>query len=175
MPGDAWQKFANMRLLFASMHAMPGRKLIFMGDEFGQWNAWNPAASLDWHLVSEENLHGKLQRWVRRFEPSLSHEPGSINPELTPDCFEWIDVTNPEQSVVALLRKNSAKGDAVLAVFNFTPVPRQNYRVGAPQAGFWKEILNSDAFEYGGGGRGNLGGVEVCAVRMAFPIPTPVL
>jgi 1,4-alpha-glucan branching enzyme len=158
MPGDDWRKFAHMRLLFAEMFALPGRKLIFMGDEFGQWNAWNSATSLDWHLVNENNLHGRLQRWVAELnwlyqsEPAL-HETGT-------EALTWIDRDNAEWCVAAWLRHAPESGERILAVFNFTPEPRHNYRVGVPGAGFWKEMLNSDAVEYGGSGQGNLGGVE---------------
>ena len=119
-----------------------------------------PATSLDWHLVRPENLHGRLQHWVAdlnrlyRGEPAL-HQTGAKN-----DGFAWIDTGDAEQSVISFLRRSATGQEIILAVFNFTPVPRHNYRVGAPLAGFWTEVLNSDALEYGGSGQGNLGGVE---------------
>jgi 1,4-alpha-glucan branching enzyme len=155
MPGDDWRKFANMRLLFANMYALPGKKLIFMGGEFGQWNPWNPATSLDWHLVRNDNAHGRLQRWVAdlnhlyRSEQALQHTG-----------FEYIESSDAELSALVLMRRNAANNEAILAAFNFTPVPRHNYRVGVPSAGFWKELINSDALDYGGSSQGNLGGVE---------------
>jgi 1,4-alpha-glucan branching enzyme len=154
MPGDDWQKFANVRLLFAWMHAMPGKKLIFMGSEFGQWNPWNPGASLDWHLVSQNNPHQKLQHWVGNLNHAYQTEQA-----LYQSGFEWLETADAEMSTLALLRRN-AHSEVILAVFNFTPVPRHNYRVGVPGPGFWCELLNSDALEFGGSGQGNFGGVE---------------
>ncbi len=155
MPGDNWQKFANMRLLFGQLFGLPGRKLIFMGAEFGQWNAWNPDASLDWHLVAENNAHGQLQRWVAELNWLYRSEPA-----LYQGDFEWIEASDAELSTLAYLRRSGTTGEVMLAAFNFTPEPRRNYRLGVPGAGFWQEVLNSDALEYGGSGQGNLGGVE---------------
>jgi 1,4-alpha-glucan branching enzyme len=168
MPGDDWQKFANLRLLFADLFALPGRKLIFMGDEFGQWNAWNPQTSLDWHLVDENNFHGKLQRWVADLNRLYQNESALHQPGADPESFFWIDRLNAEWSVAALLRRASTTGELILVVFNFTPVPRHNYRVGVPGDGFWQEMLNSDALEYGGSGQGNLGGVEAAPFGWHF-------
>ena len=155
MPGDEWQKFANMRLLFAFMYALPGKKLIFMGGEFGQWNPWNPAASLDWHLVREENAHGKLQRWVADLNRVYRDQPA-----LHQNGFEFLETGDAEQSTLALLRRNTARSETIVAAFNFTPVPRHNYRIGVPAGGLWRELLNSDALEFGGSGQGNWGEVE---------------
>jgi 1,4-alpha-glucan branching enzyme len=164
MPGDDWQKFANLRLLLAYMYAEPGKKLLFMGGEFGQWQEWNPDQSLDWHLLLDgrhrqiRDLTGYLN-WIYRREPSL-HQLDS-----EPAGFEWIECCDSERSIISFIRKARDPGDMVLAVFNFTPIPRFNYRVGAPRGGFWRELLNTDATQYGGAGYGNLGGAE------ASPIP----
>lgn len=155
MPGDEWQKFANMRLLFAYMYALPGKKLIFMGAEFGQLKPWNPAGSLDWHLIADDNSHAQLQHWVADLNYLYRNEPA-----LYQKGFEWVESSDSEMSTLVLLRRGTANNDVILAAFNFTPVPRLNYRVGVPAGGFWKESLNSDAREYGGSGHGNFGGVE---------------
>jgi 1,4-alpha-glucan branching enzyme len=159
MPGDAWQKFANLRLLFGYMYTHPGKKLLFMGSEFGQWPEWQHDHSLEWHVL-EHPHHQDLQRWVRDLNHLHRAEPALFELDFDPKGFEWIDFHDADNSVVSYLRRNKS-GDAILAVAcNFTPVPRHNYRVGVPQGGFWKEILNSDAKDYGGSGQGNMGGVE---------------
>jgi 1,4-alpha-glucan branching enzyme len=158
MPGDDWQKFANLRLLFADQAAQPGRKMIYMGSEFGQWNAWAPDTSLDWHLLQGDSFHGKLQRWVSELNRFYLNESAFRNDDQ--EEFEWINTSDAECSTLAWLRKDPATRECVLAVFNFTPVPRYNYRVGVPSGGFWREAMNSDAREYGGSGQGNMGGVE---------------
>ena len=163
MPGDVWQKFANLRLLLGAMFAQPGKKLLFMGGEFGQEVEWNHAAGLDWHLLSRP-LHRGLQRWVRDLNRAYRREKPLHVREYEPEGFEWIDCHDSDNSVLSLLRWDH-DGGAVLCVFNFTPIPRTGYRVGAPIGGSWQEILNSDSREYGGSGIGNLGGVE------AKPIP----
>jgi 1,4-alpha-glucan branching enzyme len=160
MPGDAWRKFAGLRLLFAFMYAQPGKKLLFMGGEFGQWREWNPEVSLDWHLVREGNYHWALQRWVAELNHRYRREPALHQMEANPEGFEWADFSSPELSTLSWLRRSARGDEVILAVFNFTPVPRHNYRLGVPGGGFWKELLNSDAREYGGSGQGNLGGVE---------------
>jgi 1,4-alpha-glucan branching enzyme len=164
MPGDDWQRFANLRLLYAYMYAQPGKKLLFMGGEFGQWNEWYHEASLDWHLL-DYPPHATLQHWVEDLNRAYRQEPALHQLDFQPAGFEWIDCNDSEHSVLSLIRKGRSERDAVVVVCNFTPVPRPNYRVGAPQGGFWREILNSDAIEYGGSGWGNLGGLE------AAPIP----
>jgi 1,4-alpha-glucan branching enzyme len=165
MPGDDWQKFANLRLLYGYMYAQPGKKLLFMGGEFGQWHEWNHDRSLDWHLL-ESAPHRLLQRWVEDLNQLYRKEPALHVYDCDPAGFEWIDCSDPEQSVISLLRKGPDPQDTVLVVCNFTPVPRPNYRVGVPCGGFWRELLNSDAKEYGGSGHGNLGGLE--AAPLAF-------
>jgi len=159
MPGDEWQKFANLRLLLGYMYAQPGKKLLFMGGEFGQWNEWYHDVSLDWNLL-EVPLHKSLQHWVADLNRLYRQEAALHALDFDPAGFEWIDCNDSQHSVVSLVRKTGSARDDILAVFNFTPVPRHGYRVGAPRAGFWKEILNSDALEYGGSGTGNLGGKE---------------
>jgi 1,4-alpha-glucan branching enzyme len=164
MPGDDWQCFANLRLLLAVQYAQPGKKLLFMGAEFGQWREWNHDISLDWHLL-EFPLHAGLQRWVADLNRLYQEEPALRELDFAPEGFRWIDCNDHLHSTLSLVRSGVAPGEKVVAVFNFTPVPRHNYRVGAPAGGFWKESLNSDAAVYGGSGQGNLGGVE------AAPLP----
>ncbi len=157
MPGDVWQKFANLRLLFGFMYATPGKKLVFMGGEFGQWREWNHDGSLDWHLAGEP-LHGGVVAWVSDLNRVYRAEPALHQLDFDPAGFSWVDANDSEQSVLSFVR--SGGGRDVLAVFNLTPVPRAGYRIGAPRAGLWREILNSDAELYGGSGWGNMGGVE---------------
>ncbi|BAU48056.1 glycogen branching protein [Sulfurifustis variabilis] len=162
MPGDDWRKFANLRLLFGYMYSHPGKKLMFMGGEFGQWREWSHESSLDWHLL-EQPLHGGLRRWVGDLNRVYRREPALHARDFEQEGFAWVDVHDWEQSVVSFLRKG--RDEEVLVVCNFTPVPRENYRVGVPRDGYWYELLNSDAEIYGGAGFGNLGGVE------ASPLP----
>ena len=156
MPGDLWQKFANLRLLFAYMFAQPGKKLLFMGGEFGQWREWGHDSSLDWHLLDLQS-HRQLQHWFKDLNQAYRTE-GALH-ELDCDSagFEWIDGSDSDQSMLTFLRKPSQQNEAILCVLNFTPVPRLGYRVGVPWPGSWKEILNSDARLYGGADIGNLG------------------
>jgi len=163
MPGDDWQKFANLRLLFSYMYAQPGKKLIFMGGEFGQWNEWYHDSSLDWHLL-DYPLHSGVQRLVEDLNKLYKDEPSLHELDFHPDGFEWIDCNDSQSSVLSFIRKGSSSEDILLAVCNFTPVPRFNYRVGVPRGGYWREIFNSDSKEYGGSGHGNMGGVEASAI-----------
>ena len=163
MPGDDWQKFANLRLLLGYQFTHPGKKLLFMGGEFGQWEEWHHDHSLDWHLL-EFPPHQGVQRWVRELNTLYRNHPALHEIDFTPDGFEWIDFKDADNSIFSYLRKGSSPNDQVLVVCNFTPVPRLNYRVGVPTGGFWKEILNSDAREYGGSGWGNFGGLEAAPV-----------
>jgi 1,4-alpha-glucan branching enzyme len=160
MSGDEWQKFANLRLLFAWMIAHPGKKLLFMGAEFGQWSEWNDQTSLDWHLLREGTLHVKLQRWVEELNGFYGSAPALHQSEANAVSLASTIQSDPEQSALGWLRYGNSMGNVVLCVFNFTPTPRFNYRIGVPFGGFWKERLNSDAQEYGGSGQGNLGGIE---------------
>jgi 1,4-alpha-glucan branching enzyme len=156
MPGDEWQKFANLRLLFAYMWAQAGKKLLFMGGEFGQWREWNHDASLDWDLLDAPR-HGGVQMWVRDLNRLYAREPALHELDFDPRGFDWIDCHDADHSVVSLERRGRKPEDAIVAVFNFTPVPRYAYLVGVPAAGEWSEILNSDGSEYGGSGLGNRG------------------
>ncbi len=157
MPGDDWQKFANLRLLFGYMYGHPGKKLLFMGGEFGQWSEWHHEKSLDWHLL-DYPPHKGVQRWVRDLN-RLYRSEAALH-ELDFSGFEWIDLQDWEQNIISFLRKGRNPDELILVVCNFTPVPRLNYRVGASRGGLWKEVLNSDAEIYGGSGHGNFGGVE---------------
>ena len=165
MPGDDWQKFANLRLLYGWMYAQPGKKLLFMGGEFGQWREWDVEQSLDWHLL-EYPMHSGLRLWVGDLNRILREERSLHELDFDPAGFSWIDVTDADQSVVSLIRRSRTPDDLLVAVFNFTPVPRNNYQIGVPRAGRWNELLNSDAPLYGGSGQGNLGGVEATPVSM---------
>ncbi|MBE9128104.1 MULTISPECIES: 1,4-alpha-glucan branching protein GlgB [unclassified Coleofasciculus] len=181
MPGDYWQKFANLRSLFGYMYAQPAKKLMFMGCEFGQWSEWKHDDSLDWHLL-ESPLHAGLQNWVADLNRVYREELALHELDFDPKGFDWIDCNDTQNSTISLIRKGSiqvsgVKGEVmesriepenwnpnpegtILVVCNFTPLPRFNYRVGVPAGGFWQELLNSDAGEYGGSGLGNLGGVQ---------------
>ena len=165
MPGDEWQKFANLRLLYGWMYAQPGKKLLFMGGEFGQGREWDVEQSLDWHLL-DFPMHGGLRLWVGDLNRILREEKSLHELDFDPAGFSWIDVTDADHSVVSLIRRSATPGDMLVAVFNFTPVPRYNYQIGIPSAGRWREVLNSDAPLYGGSGQGNLGGVEAVPVSM---------
>jgi 1,4-alpha-glucan branching enzyme len=159
MPGDTWQKFANLRLLFGYMYTHPGKKLLFMGSEFGQHGEWTHDHSLEWHLL-DDPFHANLQKWVRDLNRLYRTEPAMFEMDFERSGFKWIDFHDADNSVISYLRKDKS-GKSILAVAcNLTPVPRYNYRVGVPYSGPWKEILNSDATEYCGSGQGNLGGAE---------------
>ncbi len=159
MPGDEWQKFANLRLLYGTMYGQPGKKLLFMGDEFGQWSEWDHERGLDWRALEGES-HRKLQRWVSDLNRLLRSEGALHSRDFVPSGFDWIDCNDADASVISFLRRGAKEDDQVVVVGNFTPVPRTGYRVGVPQGGFWHELLNSDSDVYGGSGAGNLGGVE---------------
>ncbi|HVL31989.1 MAG TPA: 1,4-alpha-glucan branching protein GlgB, partial [Actinomycetota bacterium] len=165
MAGDEWQKFANLRALFGYMYAQPGKKLLFMGDEFGQWREWSHEVSLDWHLVDYEQHRG-LQRFVADCNRIYSSERVLHETDADPAGFEWIDASDNQQSVLSFLRRTRDGSENIIAVFNLTPTPRSNYMIGAPRGGFWREVLNSDAGEYWGSGLGNFGGVEASPVGM---------
>jgi len=164
MPGDDWQKFANLRLLLAYMYAQPGKKLLFMGGEFGQWREWNHEESLDWDLL-DYPLHAKLRRWVEDLNRFYRMEATLYELDFELAGFEWIDCNDSEHSVLSLMRKGRSTDERLIVVCNFTPVPRFNYRVGAPHGGYWREILNSDAQDYGGSGHGNMGGIEAAPIN----------
>jgi 1,4-alpha-glucan branching enzyme len=165
MPGDDWQKFANLRLLYGFMFGHPGKKLLFMGDEFGQWSEWNHEASLEWPLLKNP-LHAGVQRWVRDLNTLYRGQSSLYEFDSNPAGFDWVDCKDSQRSVISFLRRGRSAGDQILFVCNFTPVVRENYRVGVPLEGSWKEILNSDAPLYGGSGQGNFGGLST--------IPLPI-
>jgi 1,4-alpha-glucan branching enzyme len=159
MPGDLWQKFANLRLLYGYMWTHPGKKLTFMGDEFGQWNEWHYDESLQWHLLQWDSHRG-LQKFVADLNKLICSEPSLHEQDFDAHGFEWIDCHNWEESVVAFLRKAKNPEDFVLSAANFTPVPRTNHRIGVPKLGFYREVLNSDSQYYGGSNVGNFPGVQ---------------
>ena len=161
MPGDEWQRFANLRALYGFMYAHPGKKLLFMGAEFGQVGEWNHDESLDWHVL-QYPVHSGLKRWVSDLNRLYKNEPALYELDFVPGGFEWIDCQDWEDSTLSFLRKGLKAEDTILVTCNFTPVPRYNYVVGVPEGGKWKELLNSDAEIYNGSGVGNLG--EVTAV-----------
>ena len=158
MPGDEWQKFANLRLLYGFMFGHPGRKLLFMGNEFGQWSEWNHDASLEWDLLKTP-LHAGLRHWLGDLNALYRGDPSLHQRDSDASSFEWVDCNDTQRSVISFLRRGQNPNQQLLFVCNFTPVVRQNYRVGVPVNGLWKEILNSDAVVYGGSGQGNFGGL----------------
>jgi 1,4-alpha-glucan branching enzyme len=158
MPGDEWRKFANLRALFGYMFTQAGKKLLFMGGEFGQVREWNHDDELDWHLLARP-LHLGLQRWVRDLNALYRREPAAHDGDFRQDSFEWIDADDSRNSVLCYLRK-ATDGRQLLVALNLTPVPHDSYRVGVPFGGTWTELLNSDAGIYGGSGMGNQGEVE---------------
>jgi 1,4-alpha-glucan branching enzyme len=164
MPGDSWQQFANLRLLFGYMWGHPGKKLLFMGCEFGQRREWTHDDQLEWWVLQHAE-HAGVQRWVADLNALYRAEPALHQVDFAQAGFEWVDCHDADNSVLTFLRR-SRDGAPVLVVCNFTPVPRTNYMVGVPRGGYWRELLNSDATLYGGSGVGNIGGVE------AAPVPS---
>jgi 1,4-alpha-glucan branching enzyme len=156
MPGDEWQQFANLRLLYGYMYAHPGKKLLFMGAEIGLWDEWNHEHSLSWHLL-EYDHHKQIQNWVRDLNHLYRQEPAFYEQDFTHEGFEWIELADWEQSIISFMRKGKDQKDLVVCICNFTPVPRSDYKVGVPFSGCWKEILNSDSERYGGSNVGNNG------------------
>jgi 1,4-alpha-glucan branching enzyme len=165
MPGDAWQKFANLRLLLGYMYAQPGKKLLFMGAEFGQGPEWNHDISLEWQQI-QMDPHAGVQRWMEDLNRLYQGERAMHELDFDPAGFEWIDSSDAPNSIMSLLRKGKVTEDQIIVACNFTPVPRHNYRLGAPRGGVWQEVLNSDASLYWGSGQGNLGGVEAAPIPM---------
>jgi 1,4-alpha-glucan branching enzyme len=155
MPGDEWQKRANLRLLLGYMYTHPGKKLLFMGQEFGQWREWDQDASIDWHLLDHPGHRG-VWRWVKDLNRLYRQDPSLHENDFSDRGFEWVDCGDRENGVISYLRKGDASSP-LLAIANLTPVPRQGYRIGVPLAGVWEELLNSDATVYGGSGWGNQG------------------
>jgi 1,4-alpha-glucan branching enzyme len=164
MPGDDWQQFANLRLLFAYMWGHPGKKLLFMGGEFGQRREWTHESSLEWHVL-QYPLHQSVQRWVADLNTVYKENRSLHAKDFSLEGFRWVQRGDWEQSAISFLRLAGDEAPPILAVYNFTPVPRFNYRVGVPRGGYWREILNSDANAYGGSGLGNYGGAD------AVPMP----
>jgi 1,4-alpha-glucan branching enzyme len=159
MPGDMWQKFANLRALYGYMYGHPGKKLLVMGSEFGQWNEWNFDKGLDWNLL-EYDSHQKLMKYVEDLNALYRSEPAFYEVCFDWRGFQWIDFHDAENSILAFIRKARDPEDFLVFVFNLTPVPRFGYRIGVPRGGFYREILNSDSSLYWGGNVGNSGGVH---------------
>src|SRR4051794_3127037 len=158
MPGDEWQKRASLRVLYGYMYGHPGKKLLFMGNEFGQWREWNHDRSLDWHLLDDPS-HAGLRSYVQALNWHYHAEPALHEVDFDPSGFRWIDCNDNENSVVSIVRYAKSRSDFVVMVFNFTPVSRMEYRIGVPEPGWYAELLNSDADVFGGGNVGNGGGV----------------
>jgi 1,4-alpha-glucan branching enzyme len=154
MPGDTWQKFANLRLLFGYQVLHPGKKLLFMGGEIAQWNEWYHETSIDWNLLDYEPHRG-VQRFVKDLNQLYKSKPSLHELDCDAKGFEWVDFNDANSSVISFLRKSAGSETPSLIACNFTPIPRHNYRLGVPISGLWKEVLNSDAREYGGSGQGN--------------------
>ncbi|MFC1883854.1 1,4-alpha-glucan branching protein GlgB [Thermodesulfobacteriota bacterium] len=159
MPGDEWQKFANLRLLLSYMYAQPGKKLLFMGGEFGQWNEWYHESDLDWGLL-DNSMNAGLMYLVRDLNKTYRNERALHDNDFEAYGFEWIDCNDSQQSTISFIRKGKSKKDIMLTAFNFTPIPRSDYRIGVPEGKKWLEILNSDASVYGGSGAGNFGSTK---------------
>ncbi|HEX5471494.1 MAG TPA: 1,4-alpha-glucan branching protein GlgB [Lacipirellulaceae bacterium] len=164
MAGDEWQKFANLRLLLAYMYASPGKKLLFMGTELSPWEEWQHDNELPW-VSLEDPRRRAFERWLIALNEAYRNEPALCELDCEPSGFEWIDTNDSERSVISFLRKSPGGREQIAVICNFTPIPRHNYRVGAPRGGYWRELLNSDALEHGGSGHGNLGGVEASPVH----------
>jgi 1,4-alpha-glucan branching enzyme len=158
MPGDRWRQFANLRALYAYMWAHPGKKLIFMGCEFAQWNEWNHDHSLDWHLLEYEDHRG-MHALIRTLNHIYRNEPALWEADVEPSGFHFIDADNADENIVAFLRSAPASGRSIICVCNFSPVIREHYRIGAPAAGLYHEILNTDSAFFGGSNVGNQGTV----------------
>jgi 1,4-alpha-glucan branching enzyme len=165
MPGDEWQRFANLRAYYSFMWAHPGKKLLFMGSEFGQRSEWAAAGELDWGALSDSQHEG-VQRLIRDLNTLYRETPALHQRDCRADGFEWVEADAADLSAYAFLRRGEGDTEPVLATFNFTPVPRENWRLGVPEPGRWAECLNSDASWYGGAGLGNLGAVESEPVPM---------
>lgn len=163
MPGDDWQKKANLRLLYGYMFTHPGKKLLMMGSEFGQWHEWNHESSIDWHLL-EDAGHRGITNWLRDIATLYKHEVALHKYDCNPKGFNWIDCNDCVDSILSFRRCADYSDDDIVVVCNFTPVPRMNYRIGVPEAGVWNEIANSDAKIYGGSGWGNLGRIRTVPV-----------
>lgn len=167
MPGDDWQKFANARLFYGYMFGHPGKKLLFMGNDIGQRAEWDAKHSMDWHLMQYEP-HQKLHSYVKDLLHLYKEHPAFYEVDFEYQGFEWVDFSDADASLVSFLRWSRDRNEVLLCVYNMTPVPRMGYRIGAPMPGYYRELLNSDAREYGGSGIGNLGGVHSQDVPWQF-------
>ena len=165
MPGDDWQKFANLRAYFSWMWTFPGKKLLFMGCEIAQWAEWNNDASIDWNLL-DYHPHKGMQSLVADLNRLYVGEASLHATDTRPEGFRWLIVDDAVDSVYAFIRQTVDETEHLLVVSNMTPVPRHGYRIGVPKAGSWREMLNSDAGVYGGSNLGNDGGVEAEAIGM---------
>jgi 1,4-alpha-glucan branching enzyme len=157
MPGDFWQKFANLRLLYGYQYASPGKKLLFMGGELGQWHEWDDGGELDWGLVGQP-YHDGLRKFVTDLNQVYRSQGALHELDFQPQSFAWIQCDDSQNSSYAFLRYGRDRKECIVVALNFTPVPRNNYRVGVPRAGYYSELLNSDSAIYGGGNLGNFGG-----------------
>jgi 1,4-alpha-glucan branching enzyme len=157
MPGDEWQKFANMRCLYTYMFAHPGKKTLFMSMEFGQWSEWNVWADLEWHLL-QHPAHQQLMHFMTELHKCYKEQPALYTQDFDEPGFEWIDCNDNRHSVVSFIRRDKGTNDFVVVACNFTPQPHAHYRIGVPEHGFYREVFNSDARSYGGSNMGNLGG-----------------
>jgi 1,4-alpha-glucan branching enzyme len=157
MPGDLWQKFANLRAFYGYMWGHPGKKLLFMGGEFGQWHEWNYKESLDWHLLEppSDPHHAQLRDFLRDLSRLYQQEPALSELDSDPEGFSWIDCHDSDNSVVSFMRCSKKEEDTLVFICNFTPVPRHGYRLGVPYEGEYFELINSDAHQYGGSGLEN--------------------
>jgi len=164
MPGDEWQKFANVRAFLAYMYGHPGKKLLFMGSDIGDWNEWNFEVSVPWSVL-QYPFHNGLQRFVRDLNTLYRSQPALYEIDYSFSGFEWIDIADVENSCISFLRRGADRADCIIFACNFTPVPRPNYSVGVPSPGFYREILNSDSEYYGGSNMGNAGGVMASAKK----------
>jgi 1,4-alpha-glucan branching enzyme len=177
MPGDTWQKFANLRALYGFLFTHPGKKLLFMGGEFGQWREWNENESLDWHLLAYDP-HRQLQQLVGDLNRLYRGEPSLYEVDFQHTGFEWIDFSDVDHSIISFLRRAQNRDDHVVVVCNFTPVARYGYRIGVPLACFYREVINTDAAHYGGSGVTHGAGVQAdpqpwhnqpCSVQLNLP------
>jgi 1,4-alpha-glucan branching enzyme len=164
MPGDEWQRFANLRLLFAYMYTHPGTKLVFMGGEIAQSGEWNHDKSLDWHLL-EYAQHAGMKTFMQELNVHYKSEPALYHYSFDQRGFQWIDYSDSENSVMAYQRKSDKKADLLIVVCNFTPEARQHYRIGVPFRGKWREVFNSDNLKYGGSGILNMGDLPTSPIK----------
>ncbi|MGB4784178.1 MAG: alpha amylase C-terminal domain-containing protein, partial [Candidatus Acidiferrum sp.] len=163
MPGDMWQQFANLRLLYAYQYAHPGKKLLFMGQEFAQRHEWTEAHSLDWDLLQHDSHRG-IQKLITDLNHLYAAEPALHQVEFDWHGFEWIDANDSDNSVLSFIRRGKNPEDLIVAVINATPVVRGGYRLGVPNPGLYREIMNTDAIHYGGSNVGNMGGQQAVDV-----------